>query len=71
MKFWLIVFLFTPDGEFAGKTERAYDSEQICILAASGTAVRYVNTGVSIASFCVSDDHYSGRVQDEGVPLDF
>lgn len=71
MKFWLIIFLFTPDGEFLGKTERVYDSEQICILAASGTTVQYINSGVGLATFCVSDDHRSGRSQDEDVPFDF
>ena len=33
MKFWLIAFFLTPDGEFVSKREVAYKDEATCYIA--------------------------------------
>lgn len=67
MKYWLIIFFLTPDGEFVGKKETQYENEAVCRLAMSKVPPKekYVNRPI-----CVSDDHYSGRKQDPGVDYD-
>ena len=65
MKFWLIVFFLTPQGEFVGKKEIAYKDEASCYLAMDKVKVKQRAQMV-----CVSDDHYMGRKQDPGVPYD-
>ena len=65
MKFWLIVFFFTPQGEFVGKKEIAYKDKASCYLAMDKVKVKQRAQMV-----CVSDDHYMGRKQDPGVPYD-
>lgn len=71
MKFWLIVFLFTADGEFVGKSETAQASYEACMYAAADVTLQYVNSGIGLATFCVSDDHKTGKKPDADVPLDF
>lgn len=71
MKFWLIVFLFTADGEFIGKHEQVYPDSHECLIAAGQMQIQYVNSSTGLAAFCVTEDHYYGRSQDENVPLDF
>jgi hypothetical protein len=65
VKFWLIVFFFTPQGEFVGKKEIAYKDKASCYLAMDKVKVKQRAQMV-----CVSDDHYMGRKQDPGVPYD-
>lgn len=70
MKFWLIVFLFSPEGEFMAKDiYEAADREQ-CVAFAGDVAKTLVNTQLRAQFHCVSDDHYMGRKQDEGVDYD-
>lgn len=71
MKFWLVVFLFTAEGDFIGKSEIAQSSNEECLYAAAAVSIRYVNSGIGPATFCVSDDHRSGKKPDKNVPLDF
>lgn len=72
MKFWLIVFVFTSQGEFMWKdiypVEQGYER---CVEMAGEVSKKYVNLPNSINMFCVSDDHYTGKNYDEGIPLDF
>lgn len=68
MKFWLIAFFFTPNGEFVGKREIAYKDEATCYIAME--YVRPPRKSWTTEMVCVSDDHYSGRKQDPGVPYD-
>ena len=65
MKFWLIIFFLTPQGEFVSKKEIAYKDEASCYLAMDKVKVKQRAQMV-----CVSDDHYMGRKQDPGVPYD-
>ena len=71
MKFWLLIFLFTTDGEFIAKREFQYASKRDCIIAAGSAAQTMINKPVAITQFCVSDNHHKGISQDAGVPLDF
>jgi hypothetical protein len=65
MKFWLIVFFLTPEGEFVGKKELPFKDEASCYIAMDKVKVKQKAQMV-----CVSDDHYMGRKQDPGVPYD-
>lgn len=70
MKFWLIVFLFDVNGEFQAKdTTEAVSLEQ-CENMAAAYAKSIINTKMQAQFHCVSDDHYMGRKQDEGVAYD-
>ena len=71
MKYWLLVFLFTPEGEYAGKDVYQTDNKAACFERAAKVAKTYVNTQTMTDMYCVSDDHYNGRSVDEGIPLDF
>jgi hypothetical protein len=65
VKFWLLIFFLTPDGEFISKKEIAYDDEASCYLAMNKVKVKRIAQMV-----CVSDDHYMGRKKDPGVDYD-
>ena len=65
MKFWLIIFFLTPEGEFVSKKEISYKDKASCYLAMDKVKVKRI-----AEMFCVSDDHYRGRKQDPGVPYD-
>lgn len=70
MSFWLIVYLFTADGEFMAKDVYETASMQQCEAFAGQVTKTLINTKMQAQFQCVSDDHYMGRSQDEGVPLD-
>ena len=70
MKFWLIVFLFTSDGEYTGKDVYEAADKAQCIEFAGQVAKTLVNTQLHSQMFCVSDDHYMGRSVDENIPLE-
>ncbi len=65
MKFWLIIFFLTPEGEFVNKKEISYRDKTSCYSAMSKVKFKQRTEMV-----CVSDDHHSGRKQDPGVPYD-
>ena len=65
MKFWLIIFFLTPEGEFISKKEIAYKDKASCYLAMDKVKVKQITRMV-----CVSDDHYMGRKKDPGVDYD-
>ncbi len=68
MKFWLIIFFLTPEGEFIKKREIAYPDEATCYMMMEPVARKYKKSTVQM--ICVSNDHYTGRKQDPGVPYD-
>lgn len=70
MSFWLIVFLFTSDGEFQAKDVYETANKEQCEKFAGDYARTIVNTQMQAQFFCVSDDHYMGRSVDKDVPLD-
>ena len=65
MKFWLLIFFLTPDGEFISKKELPFKDEATCYFAMDKVKVRKIAQMV-----CVSDDHYMGRKKDPGVDYD-
>lgn len=70
MTYWLLVFLFTPDGEFVAKDVYETAGMEQCQEFAGQVAKTIINTSISAQFHCVSDDHYMGRKQDEGVDYD-
>jgi hypothetical protein len=70
MKFWLLVFLFTQDGQFMAKDVYETANKAQCIEFAGQVGMNLVNTKLQAQFHCVSDDHYMGRKQDEGVDYD-
>ena len=69
MKFWLIIFFLTPEGEFVGKREIQYKDKASCYVAMDHIKVKRPATIAEMV--CVSDDHHAGRKQDPGVPMHF
>lgn len=65
MKFWLIIFFLTPEGEFISKKEIPFKDEASCYLAMNTVKVKRIAQMV-----CVSDDHFRGRKKDPGVEYD-
>ena len=65
MKFWLIIFFLTPEGEFISRKQFQYKDKASCYLAMDKVRVQQIAEMV-----CVSDNHYRGRKQDPGVPYD-
>ena len=71
MKYWLIVFLMTPEGEYAGKYTAPATSKVACeALAVEVKKMYRIDRKLKSEHYCVSDDHYMGRKQDPGVPYD-
>jgi hypothetical protein len=68
VKFWLIMFFLTPEGEFVSKKEIQYKDKTSCYLAMDKVKVKRPATIAQMV--CVSDDHHAGRKQDPGVPYD-
>ena len=70
MKFWLIVFLFDVNGEFQAKDIIESADRVQCEQFAADYTKTLINTQMQAQFHCVSDDHYMGRKQDEGVAYD-
>ena len=70
MSFWLIVFLFTSDGEFQEKSSYEAATKEQCIAMAGDEARKLVNSQMQMQFYCVTDDHYMGRSVDNDIPLD-
>lgn len=71
MKYWLILFITSPDGEFVDKDVYSISTKAACEAVAQKMVTRL--KAISKYEFeyhCVSDDHYMGRKQDPGVPYD-
>lgn len=67
MKFWLIVFFLTPEGEFISKKEIPFADKASCYAAMEKVKVPRATQGKMV---CVSNDHYTGKRQDPGVDYD-
>jgi hypothetical protein len=70
MSFWLIVYLFTADGEYFAKDVYETASKEQCVEFAGQVTKTIVNTSLQAQFHCVSDDHYMGRKQDDGIEYD-
>ena len=70
MKFWLIIFFFTPgSGEFVRQKEIAYKNEAKCLAARDKVKAPNRDSFV-VNAICVSDNHHSGRAKDPNVEYD-
>jgi hypothetical protein len=58
MSFWLIVYLFTPEGEFLAKDIYETASEQQCVEFAGEVAKTTVNSKLQAQFHCMSDEEY-------------
>lgn len=58
MNFWLIVYLFTSEGEFMAKDIYETASKQQCVEFAGQVAKTVVNTQLQAQFHCMSDDEY-------------
>ena len=70
MSCWLLVFLFTQEGEFIAKDVYETASKEQCEKFACEVTRTIINSKLQAQFHCVSDDHYMGRKQDEGVDYD-
>jgi hypothetical protein len=70
MSFWLIVYLFTAEGEFVAKDVYETASKEQCEQFAGEVVRTIINSQIQAQFHCVSDDHYMGRKQDEGIEYD-
>lgn len=71
MKYWLIMFFLTPDGEYIDKDVYSTMSKEACEQVAKKMVSRIQAIGkYEIEYHCVSDNHYKGISQDPGVPYD-
>lgn len=70
MKYWLIFMIFNGDGEYINKIEIPTPSIQRCYIEAGKQTMYLINSGKITQSWCVTDDHHSGRKQDKNIPLD-
>jgi hypothetical protein len=60
--FWLIVYLFTPEGEFLAKDIYESASEQQCVEFAGEVVKTIINTQIQGEFYCISDDEYRERI---------
>ena len=65
MTFWLVVYLFTAEGEFFAKDVYETAGEQQCAEFAGQVTKTLINTQLQAQFHCVSDDHYMGRNKDK------
>lgn len=62
MAYWLIVYLFAPEGEFMAKDIYETASEQQCVEFAGDVAKTVVNTRLQAQFHCMSDEEYRQEI---------
>lgn len=63
MKFWLIVYIFSVDGEFVAKDSYEATDLKQCEAFAGDVARSYLNTQKLIQMHCLADDEYRGSFE--------
>lgn len=61
MSFWLIVYLFTAEGEFVAKDIYETANKEQCVEFAGQVAKTIVNSDLQAQFYCTSDEDY--RIQ--------
>jgi hypothetical protein len=61
MGFWLIVYLFTQEGEFVAKDIYETANKEQCVEFAGQVAKTIVNSDLQAQFYCTSDEDY--RIQ--------
>ena len=63
MGYWLLVYLFTAEGEFMAKDVYETASREQCVEFAGEVAKTLVDTKLQAQFHCVSDDEYRTRLE--------
>ena len=63
MTYWLLVYLFTSDGEFMAKDIYETTSQEQCAEFAGQVTKTIINTQVQAQFYCVPDDEYRKEVE--------
>lgn len=63
MSFWLIVYLFTADGEFMAKDIYETASKEQCEQFAGDVARVHLNTQLQLQMHCISDEDYRSKFE--------
>jgi hypothetical protein len=58
MSFWLIVYLFTQEGEFVAKDIYETANKEQCVEFAGQVAKTIVNSDLQAQFHCMSDEEY-------------
>jgi hypothetical protein len=58
MSFWLIVYLFTQEGEFVAKDIYETATEEQCVEFAGKVTATIVNSKLQAQFHCMSDEEY-------------
>ena len=66
MTYWLIAFLFTPQGEMVSRTPIEMSSKEQCVKEAGKFAAETVNSQYLVSLFCLPDDVYRKEVLKDG-----
>lgn len=61
MSFWLIVYLFTQEGEFVARDVYDTAGKEQCVQFAGQVAQTIINTDLQAQFYCISDEDY--RIQ--------
>jgi hypothetical protein len=64
MKYWLLIFFFSPEGHYIDKKEILTLSQEECDFWKKKVV------GPTVKVQCVSDDHYQGIKKDADVEYD-
>jgi hypothetical protein len=56
--FWLVVYLFTPEGEFMAKDVYETATKEQCVEFAGKVAATIVNSKLQAQFHCMSDEEY-------------
>lgn len=71
MIYWLLIFVWDVDGNFVERDALPTPNKEECISAAAEHTMYNVNnTSNRHTYFCVTDDHWTGKDVDPGIPLD-
>lgn len=71
MEWVLLVFMFTPGGDFIDKAAYEMKNEKICSFAKQEWESKAHPMGVVYHGLCVTKDHWTGKKPMDNVPLDF
>lgn len=56
--FWLVVYLFTPEGDFLAKDVYETANVEQCAEFAGNVTRTVINSGIQAQFYCLNDDQY-------------
>ncbi len=66
MTYWLIAFLFTPEGQMVSRTPIEMASKAQCVKEAGKFAAETVNSQYLVSLYCLPDDVYRKEILKDG-----